>query len=83
MDVIQDIKRRAGITEASGRELQDFMFKITGGEIGRDEAIQQIVQMAGGDPVKAIDIVLELVRSATSFPGMTTKLRMGLSKDRY
>lgn len=82
---IQDLKHRAGITEGTilGKELQDFMFKIAGGDIGRDEAMEQIVKMAGNDPVRSIDLVLKLFDAAGSFPGMTYKLKMGLSKDRY
>ncbi len=82
---LKDLKRRAGITEGTilGRELQDFMFKIAGGEIGRDEAMETIVKMAGNDPVRSIDLVLKLFDAAGSFSGMTYKLKKGLSKDRY
>ena len=80
---LEDIKRRAGINETHGRELQDFMFRIAGGDIGREEAIEQIVKMAGNNPAKVVDIMLSLMDAAGSFSGMTYKLRMGLSKERY
>lgn len=77
MSEIDDLKRRAGITEDFGgggtNPVQDIANAHVRGDIDGGTLMQSIVAASGGNPQKAIEMTLQIIDRLTNFPGATQK----------